>query len=250
MHPGYLISRLVFAYIRIISLPYYLFSRLFGLSYQIVHPAATYAPWLKDKVFLEHFWKLKKHSLVNIYQAWELWTTVANQAGTEGDILEVGVWRGSTSILMGLKLQGLGSGKKVYACDTFEGVVKAGSEEDNCYSGGEHKDTSLAFVDRLVHRNGLSNITLLKGIFPEDTGHIIADKKFSICHIDVDAYESGRGVLEWVWPRLVTGGIVLFNDYGFPATKGITKLVNEYRGKDGCIMFHNLNGNGLLIKTK
>jgi O-methyltransferase len=66
----------------------------------------------------------------------------------------------------------------------------------------------------------------LQGIFPEETGHRVSETQFSRCLIDVDAYHSGRDVLEWVWPRLSVGGVVLFDDYGFPITKGIPQLVN------------------------
>jgi O-methyltransferase len=233
-----------------LGLPFSLLSKIFRLSYQIIIPANTYAPWLNDKNFQQLFKHVKKHSLVNKYQAWELWNQVENCVKVDGDILEVGVWRGSTSIIMGQKLQQLGSDKTIYACDTFEGVVKAGDAHDNYYKGGEHNDTSLDFVKSQVAKFNLQNVQLLKGIFPEDTGGQIGEKKFSLCHIDVDAYQSGKEVFEWVWPRLNVGGTILFNDYGFPLTRGITRLVNEQYARRDCLVMHNLNGNGIIIKIK
>ncbi|WP_157976912.1 TylF/MycF/NovP-related O-methyltransferase [Taibaiella helva] len=243
-------STIGFAGIRLLNTPFRGWARLRGSAYQVVIPANTYAPWLKDAAFSYIFRKVKPDSLINLYQAWELWTLAGDLEKVPGDILEVGVWRGSTSIIMGTRLKIAGSLKKIYACDTFEGVVKASGPNDNFYKGGEHKDTSLELVDRLIGEAGLDNIHLLRGIFPDDTGDEIAGKRFALCHIDVDAYESARSVLEWVWPRLHIGGVVVFSDYGFPITQGITQLVNECYSEQDRIILHNLNGNGILIRIK
>lgn len=246
----YFFNRATFAFIRLLELPFYFCSKLFRLSYQIIIPANTYAPWLNDQSFQKLYSDLKKNSLVNKYQAWELWQQVENCVKVDGDILEVGVWRGSTSMIMGGKLQQLGSSKTIYACDTFEGVVKAGDSKDNYYKGGEHNDTSLEFVKRQAARFQIEHIYFLKGIFPEDTGAQIEHVKFCLCHIDVDAYQSGKEVFDWVWPRLQVGGAVVFNDYGFPLTKGITRFVNEQFTRKDCVVIHNLNGNGIILKIK
>ncbi|HMU98635.1 MAG TPA: TylF/MycF/NovP-related O-methyltransferase [Chitinophagales bacterium] len=241
----------IFAYARIQNLPYFWFSRLINKGYHIIVPSATYAPWIHDKFFLKTFAEAKKNSLLNFYQAWELWQLAENTSGKEGNILEVGVWRGSSSIMMGTKLKQIGSNKKIFACDTFEGVVKAGTKEDNFYVGGEHKDTSLEFVKNHIENNfHLSNVQLLKGIFPDDTGHLVTNEKFCLVHIDVDAYISAKDIMTWVWDRLTIGGVVVFNDYGFPLTKGITLLVNEYLQRGDAVVVHNLNGNGIIVKIK
>jgi O-methyltransferase len=243
-------NKALFAFIRLMDWPFSFLSRRLGSSYQIIVPSNTYAPWVKDQDFQKIFWGNKKHSLINIYQAWELWKTVENTSQVPGDILEVGVWRGSTSIIMGSKLKQINASKTIFACDTFEGVVKAGNHKDNFYKGGEHNDTSLEFTRTRIAAHQLSNITLRKGIFPEQTGHLIADRTFSLCHIDVDAFDSGKDILEWVWLRMNIGGVVIFSDYGFPLTRGITLLVDEQTAYDDRLVLHNLNGNGIIIKIK
>ena len=132
--------------------------------------------------------------------------------------------------------------------DTFSGVVKAGAK-DGAYRGGEHADTSLDIVNDLASRMGLANIETLIGIFPEETGERIADHRFALCHIDVDVYQSGLDVLEWVWPRVPVGGVVVYDDYGFATCDGITRLVNERYVQRGAVTLHNLNGHAVVIKT-
>jgi len=91
---------------------------------------------------------------------------------------------------------------------------------------------------------------LLQGIFPDATGHLIENEKFCLCHIDVDAYISAKDIVTWLWPRMVIGGVIVFNDYGFPLTKGITLLVNEYLQREDAVRIHNLNGHGIIVKIK
>jgi O-methyltransferase len=221
-----------------------------GSSYQIIMPYATYAPWLKDKAFLEVYNVVKNRSLVNVYQCWELWSLIEETRKLDGDVLEVGVYRGATSGIMGAKLKRLGDKCTLYCCDTFAGVVKA-SQHDNSYIGGEHKDTSVNLVkDLLIKRLGIENVVILKGVFPEETANSISTNTFRFCHIDVDTYQSAKDVLAWVWPKLSVGGMIVFNDYGYPKTKGVTRLVEESKQENSAVVIHNLNGNGIIVKIK
>jgi O-methyltransferase len=92
-------------------------------------------------------------------------------------------------------------------CDTFEGVVKAGSH-DTRYKGGEYADTSKEIVEDLIQTLGIKTVRILKGIFPDETGHLIgAEAKFKLCHIDVDVYQSAiKDVMAWIWDRMFPRG--------------------------------------------
>ena len=137
---------------------------------------------------------------------------------------------------------------KVYLCDTFKGVVKAGCN-DCAYSGGEHADTSMQLVAGWLERLEVTNCKLLEGIFPEQTGDVVEDRVFRFCHIDVDVYQSAKDVFNWAWPRLVGGGIVVFDDYGFCGCEAVTRLVEEQRGQPDRATIHNLNGHAVIIKV-
>ena len=89
---------------------------------------------------------------------------------------------------------------------------------------------------------------MLEGIFPEETASGIADQRFRLCHIDVDVYKSASDVFEWAWPRLASGGMAVFDDYGFPACPGVTRFVDEQRGQPDRLVLHNLNGHGIIVK--
>jgi O-methyltransferase len=158
------------------------------------------------------------------------------------------VWRGGTAALIATQARNLGLRDKVYACDTFSGVVKAG-DEDPDYVGGEHADTSRHSVEELFYQTfKLGNIEILTGIFPEETGGKVENLKFRFCHIDVDVYQSAKDVAEWVWERLVPGGIIVYDDYGGDTTPGIARYVDAQLPLKGRIVLHNLNGHAIVIK--
>lgn len=210
-------------------------------------PKATYSPWLQDEEFKKTFRFAKENTLVDVYRCFELWTLIKQANKLKGDVLEVGVWKGGTGSLLA---SAVSKDATVYLCDTFSGVVKAG-KKDNQYIGGEHADTSEDIVKHLFEQLNITNYSILKGIFPDETSSGITDKKFKFCHIDVDVYQSAKETFLWVWQRMEIGGIVVFDDYGFAACEGITDLINnELQLREDLIMVHNLNGHAVLIKIK
>ncbi len=208
-----------------------------------VHPWATYSPWLSDSSFQDIFKSLKDFTLVDIYRMWELWVLAGQLENVPGDVLEVGVWKGGTGALIASRLKH--TGRTIFLADTFTGVVKAG-ERDSVYINGEHSDVTFNEVKRLVLRMGLENVSLLEGVFPEDTGHLVLGP-LALVHIDVDVYQSGKDVLEFVVPLLSPGAFIIFDDYGFSGCEGITTLVNELADSPRWTFFHNLNGHAIFI---
>ncbi|MFM7423430.1 MAG: TylF/MycF/NovP-related O-methyltransferase [Elainella sp.] len=225
---------------------YTLFSR--NNYYQQAVPLALYAPWNVDQGFQRAYQRIFANTLVDQYRCFELWSLVEQvQKLDEGSIIEIGVWQGGTGVLMAHRVATCGITDPVYLCDTFSGVVKA-SDKDSFYKGSEHADTSQAIVEQLVSQFGLTQVKILKGIFPDETAHLIGDDKFRLCHVDVDVYQSAKDVVAWVWDRMVPGGIIVYDDYGFLGCDGITKLVEEQRALSDRLVFHNLNGHAIVVK--
>jgi O-methyltransferase len=216
-------------------------------AHEMAHPISTYAPWQADEAFATAYRAVRKNTLVDIWRCYELWSLVGELREIPGAIVEVGVWRGGSGALMATKAAAVGIEDTVYLCDTWEGVVKTG-EVDTYYRDGKHDDTSRELVEALVRRLGLDNVELLQGVFPDETGDRVADGPLRLCHVDVDVYQSAKDVFDWAWPRLSPGGIAVFDDYGFPACPGVTKFVNEQRGRDDRLVLHNLNGHGIVVK--
>ncbi|MEN6641393.1 MAG: TylF/MycF/NovP-related O-methyltransferase [Armatimonadia bacterium] len=210
-------------------------------------PGSTYSPWNLDEEFIRAYGAIKASTLIDLYRCWELWTLTEQAAKLKGSIIEVGTYRGGSGALIALRAQQCGIADPVYLCDTFYGVVKTGPN-DPVYTGGEHSDTSSARVEALLKSLNVDNVQILEGIFPDETGASVEDLCFSMCHIDVDVYESAKDVAEWIHSRMAVGGITVYDDYGNINTAGITKLVDEQRCLPDRVVLYNLNGHAVVIK--
>lgn len=222
--------------------------KIASMHYERIEPGATYAPWRGDEEFLSIFEQVKDNTLVDIFRLYELWQTAEQMIRCPGDILEIGVWRGGSGALLAAKAKLAAAAKKVYLCDTFGGVVKA-SSRDSSYDGGEHSDTSEDIVRRLIGKMCLDNVEIKKGIFPDDFLDDPELQEFCLVHIDVDVYQSAKDIFEFVWPRIPANGVVIFDDFGFETCDGIAKLVGELRNSGDRLVFHNLNGHAVIVKT-
>lgn len=220
------------------------------VEYEEVSPKATYSPWNKDPGFNSIYPMVCSNTLVDKFRCYELWKLVEQVSKLEsGHLIEIGVWRGGTGALIAKQAMNCGINDTVYLCDTFEGVVKAG-ENDTSYVGGEHADTDQSIVESLVDRVGCANVKTLKGIFPDDTGKEVDKLSFRFCHIDVDVYQSAKDVVDWIWDKLVPGGIIVYDDFGFKGCTGIAKYVEEQMPIEDRLVFHNLNGHAIVVKLK
>jgi len=223
--------------------------RIDEFQYSVITPFASYSPWLEDFEFQRVYAQIKENTLVDIYRCFELWEIVEkiHKLENSASLIEVGVWKGGTAGIIGKKLALLDAQSTFYIADTFSGVAKA-TKKDKFYIGGEHADTSQEIVESLL-KDKYNHYKILKGIFPDDTSHIIpVDEKFGFCHVDVDVYESANGIVDWIWNKMIPGGIIVFDDYGFHTCNGITRYVNEQKSLTDRIIIHNLNGHALMIK--
>jgi O-methyltransferase len=240
--------------------------RTYPPGYGVVEPVANYRPWDTDAGFREVYDLVQDHTMVDVYRLWTLWT-LAKQV-PPGDILEIGSWRGGSGTVLARALaasrpQDRGSSpgdadrqasgpNVVFLADTFAGVVKAG-ERDTYYKGGEHANTSPDIVRELLARAGVTGVEVLVGMFPEDTADRISDRRFALCHIDVDVCQSAADCFDWAWPRMVAGGVIVFDDYGFYGCEGVTAFVEEIAGteRNGAriVAIPSLSGQAIVAAT-
>ncbi len=218
------------------------------VNYSSIQPYASYSPWLGNREFSSIYRRVESNTLVDIMRCFELYELLKySTCDLAGDILEVGVWQGGTGGLMASVEQSINKETKIYLCDTFEGVVKA-SDNDSGYTGGEHADTSEKKVEKFLANLGVNNAVILKGIFPEDTANRLDKHTFKLCHIDVDTYDSAKDTFNWVITRLVSGGAVVFDDYGFYNCAGVTRFVNSLKSNPDLVVLHNINGHAIVLK--
>jgi O-methyltransferase len=146
---------------------------------------------------------------------------LAKKTPSDGYLAEVGVYKGGSLKHLALSFPE----RLILGFDSFEGLPREQWSEMEIHSPGEFSDTSmeavLKFLDDCTNR-----VRLFKGIFP-DSAATIKDYKFSFVHIDTDFYLSVKACINWFWPRLLTGGIMVFDDYEWPNCPGVKKALDE-----------------------
>lgn len=158
-----------------------------------------------------------------------------------GDLVECGVWRGGSSMLIASSLKHFGdTSRKVYLYDTFEGMA-APTAADMAHDGdvlkqqweaqksGDHNDwcyASLKDVKRNVATIGYppENITFVVGKV-EDTVPGTMPASLALLRLDTDWYESTKHEMVHLYPLLAARGVLLIDDYG--RWKGSRDAIDE-----------------------
>ncbi|HUI10183.1 MAG TPA: TylF/MycF/NovP-related O-methyltransferase [Bacteroidota bacterium] len=185
---------------------------------RVVRPAAY---WDTDPGF-GGLLKQIPYTLVDPVRCYMLYQCALQAARLGADAAEVGVYRGGTARLIASALRG--SPARVHLFDTFEGMPATDPSKDE-HRQGDFSDTSLESVQRNLA--GLDNVAFYPGFFPA-TAPPVESMQFALAHIDVDIYRSVLDCCGFFYPRMVPGGMMVFDDYGFDTCPGAKQGVDEF----------------------
>jgi O-methyltransferase len=150
----------------------------------------------------------------------------------DGDIFEAGVGSGGSARLMLDCLLRQKVRKTLWLLDTFEGYQKIDGKRDGAHVQiNQCRGKSYEDVERLL-TNDTMPVKLIKGLIPATLAEVRANK-ICFAHIDVNLYEPTLAATEFCLQRLVPGGIMVFDDYGWPATYSARKAIDEACGAAG-----------------
>ena len=135
------------------------------------------------------------------------------------DFAECGVYAGMTMFFTSEFCD-----KTFIGIDSWEGVSEPG-EFDTEYFKTVKLKSEFAWAKNNLSR--YSNVLLKKGWIPEVFDEV-EESKYSFVHIDVDLYEPTKKSIEYFWPKLVSGGVLICDDYGSYKTTGARKAVDDY----------------------
>ena len=153
-------------------------------------------------------------------------------AGIKGDFVECGVWKGGSVMVMAMTLKLLGEDRRIWLYDTFEGMPPM-TKEDYHVNDPTNRDDSDKAIGTLQEvmlniastNYSVHNFILVQGKV-EDKIPKIMPEKISILRLDTDWYASTKHELEYLYPYLEKGGVLIIDDYG--AWAGAKKAVDEY----------------------
>jgi len=168
----------------------------------------------------------------------------AKENNLEGDFVECGVWRGGNILLYKLLNDFYGLNKTIFAYDTFEGM-NTPEDTDIDFRGNSAKKLLLtnkksediknihcySTIDsvkkNILQHSKLENINFIIGAVEKSL--LLKKnlpKKISVLRLDTDWYASIKIELEILYPRLVQGGVLIIDDYGY--WQGSRKATDEY----------------------
>lgn len=150
-----------------------------------------------------------------------------------GHLLEAGVWRGGAIIFMRALLEAYAiPERKVFAADSFAGIPQNTRATNDPVDGWSDRwAASLEEVGGNIDRMGMldDRIRFVPGTF-DQTLRLLADQRFALIRLDSDSYDSVETSLDYLYPLVSQGGIVLIDDWHLP---GCRQAVADYRDRNG-----------------
>lgn len=152
--------------------------------------------------------------------------------GDQGDVAECGCWRGHSTYMLARLLERT-TISTFHVFDSFEGLSEYSAEDQ----GGLAPKTAQDAAARRRHfaadmegvqasLAGFDFVRLYKGWIPERFPEV-EDRRFKLVHIDVDLYRPYVDSIEFFYPRLLDGGVMVFDDYASAGFPGARKAVDE-----------------------
>ena len=199
-----------------------------------------------DPAFLPIYERCRGYTMTSVERMYALFTAIKylEEAGIDGDIVECGVWRGGSVMLVAHTLSALGSTvRNLYLFDTYEGLPRPDQEKDVDVWGNRAIDGWLprsineekshwaeASVEE-VKANLLStgypaaHLHFVKGMV-ERTIPDAAPTRIALLRLDTDWYASTKHELKHLFARLSRHGVLILDDYGH--FKGARAAVDEF----------------------
>ena len=172
---------------------------------------------LKRAAFKTGLFTTRYEYLITPGQILALLSALKSGEDIEGDVIEVGVARGKTTVLLNRYLDEVESDKTYYAVDTFGGFVKEDVEFEKSkrdksvysFSGFSYNDRKV-WEKVVLQKNRIERVKVIENDikkidFPES-------QRFSTVFIDVDLYQPTLNALGKIYPLTAPGGTIIVDD--------------------------------------
>lgn len=197
-----------------------------------------------EKDFIDIYKKCRPYTLTTAERMYSLYKAVEYTVKHKiiGDMVECGVWKGGSSMLMAYTLLKMNEMKrKIYLYDTYEGMSKPSDFDisTNCdtsavkkWTDHQREKTKWLYASLEEVRNNLfstgypkEKLIFVKGKVEETIPNIVPDK-ISILRLDTDWFESTYHELCYLFSKLAVNGVIIIDDYG--NWKGARQAVDKY----------------------
>jgi hypothetical protein len=219
-------------------------------------PDARFLPIDMEPDFADIRQQVKDTTMTSIEKQYALYNACRylSRAKVPGDIAECGVWRGGSSMICALSLLKDGDkSRRLHLYDTYEGMPDATEKDvffDNVSSIPKGAlAASLEEVQENMYRTGYpkDKMVFIKGMV-EDTLPAQTTGPLALLRIDTDFHDSIYHALVHLYPKLVSGGVLVLDDFG--SMKGARDAVLTYFKETGNPpLIHRIERLGIAVKV-
>lgn len=183
----------------------------------------------------------RTRTLVDEPRAHTLFQLARHASRLEGSFAEIGVYRGGTATLLAHVTDR--AKRPLHLFDTFAGMPETDARD--LHIAGDFADTSLADVKRFL--TGHTSVQFHQGEFPGTAGPV-TNEKFAFVHVDVDIASSVDACCAFFYPRMVPGGVMIFDDYGFTSCPGAKTSTDAFFADKPEPVMHLVTSQALVLK--
>lgn len=189
--------------------------------------AEVFQPWHSDVDLVELHKRMKDFgcdTLVSAERQHVIKWAFQQTLDLSGEIWEAGVYQGGTARLLASLAAKEATPSKIRLFDSFEGLPKT-SEGIDTHHQGDFSNTEATSVKAFV---GFDAIVKFHTGWIPDTFLGLEQSTIRLAHVDLDLYKPILDSLGFIYPRLVRGGVIIFDDYGIISCPGARKAVDEF----------------------
>ncbi|MEI6242175.1 MAG: TylF/MycF/NovP-related O-methyltransferase [Chlamydiota bacterium] len=214
-----------------------------------------YFPWNSNEAFLSIYEKANSSSNRDRYY---MIYCLSRQACLlqEGNFIEFGTHSGDSANFMAHILKNYDKeNKSLTTIDSFEGFPATSQKEDldvrtnklfiYFEAGGLKSDYEQVKEKLKTHQ---PPVLIVKGFIP-NVFQKLEEKQYCFAHIDVDLYQATFDSLSYVYEKMVPGGIILMDDYGFPMCPGARQAADNFFEDKPEIILPLPTGQAIVFKT-
>lgn len=176
---------------------------------------------------------------------WAAW----HASKLDGDFVECGTNTGIMSLAVCEYVDFNSLGKDFYLFDTFEGIPEEQVSAEEKELGRLSENAMYPDCWDLVRKNfaDFPRARPIRGRVPDTLSSVEIDRVAYLC-IDMNIAAPEVAAMEHFWPRLVSGAIVVFDDYGWLAYVAQKRALDAFARTKGVEIMTLPTGQGLLVK--
>jgi hypothetical protein len=206
--------------------------------------------FMKDPVFRGAYARGVKASGIDYQWDWRVHTglwAASHALKLSGAFVECGVNRGflSSAIMQYLNWNHLN--RNFYLFDTFRGLVDAQVNPEERAIGRLTSRYSECYEEACRNFSEFHNVYLIRGTVPDTLSSVSIDQ-VAYLSIDMNCAMPEVAAVRFFWPKLIQGGVVLFDDYAYQGYEPQAKALDELALELGVSILALPTGQGLLLK--